>query len=551
MRKGIHMTEAVELNRPMSAATRRQILGGVAIAAVGLTTARVTSAHAAMTSAGPSVAPTSTVPLSQHWGGIDRGTIQRWARDTWASMVALTDPRTGLPADNMSGPLASPTRSGYTSPTNIGGYMWSTVIARELGIISTGECRKRLKQTLTTMASLKHHEPSGMFYNWYDEANGDVVTVWPENGNTVYPFLSSVDNGWFAAALMVVRNAEPGVADLANALLDKMNFGMYFNKDARPGIGGLLRGGFWDVQPVPPQGFVPGNYLGNGPDVFYTPNHYDILVSEPRIATYIGIAHGQIPPEAYFATMRVFPDNWDWQEMKPVGGHHTYMEIDVFEGAYTYRGMHIVPSWGGDMFEALMPDLFVPEASWAPRSWGINHALTVRAQREHGLDEAKYGYWGFSPASKPGGGYSEWGVDAIGMRPDGYPSDMERTNYYDGSFGPRSDGSSSNPAWGDGVVTPHAAFLAMQYEPVEAFDNLVKIETELEAYGEGGFYDAVAVKSGVIAKRYLSLDQAMVLGAIGNVFCNNVIRRNFIKGDVEAAIKPLIGIEEFGAGVIS
>ena len=42
-----------------------------------------------------------------------------------------------------------------------------------------------------------------------------------------------------------------------------------------------------------------------------------------------------------------------------------------------------------------------------------------------------------------------------------------------------------------------------------------------------------------------------MLGAIGNVFCNNVIRRNFIKGDIEATIKPLIGIEEFGAGVIS
>jgi len=76
----------------------------------------------------------------------------------------------------------------------------------------------------------------------------------------------------------------------------------------------LLRGGFWDAKPS--GGFTKGNYLGIGPDVFYTNNHYDILVSEPRIATYIGIAHGQIPPEAYFATMRVFPDNWDWQEMK-------------------------------------------------------------------------------------------------------------------------------------------------------------------------------------------------------------------------------------------
>jgi Putative glucoamylase/Protein of unknown function (DUF3131) len=544
------MTDNAVTRTPF-AATRRQILaGGAAVAAVGITTARATSATAATPAA--AATPASGVaaaasPASRGAGGIDRGTIQRWARDTWASMVAMTDARTGLPADNISGPLKSPTRSGYTSPTNIGGYLWSTVTARDLGIISKEECRKRLAQTLSTLKTMKHHEPSGMFYNWYDEANGDVVTVWPENGTTVYPFLSSVDNGWFAAALMVVRNAEPRVAGLANSLLSKMNFGMFFNKDGRPGIGGLLRGGFWDAQPD--GGFTKGNYLGVGPDVFYTNNHYDILNSEPRIATYIGIAHGQIPAAAYYATMRTFPDDWDWAEQKPVGVHKTYFGTDVFEGAFTYRGMHIVPSWGGDMFEALMPDLFVPEASWAPRSWGINHALTVRAQREHGLDEAKYGYWGFSPASKPGGGYSEWGVDAIGMRPDGYPSDMERTDY-DGGNGTRV-GINPNPAWGDGVVTPHAAFLAMQYEPRQAFDNLVKIECELKAYGEGGFYDAVAVKSGVIAKRYLSLDQAMVLGAIGNVFCDNVIRRHFIKGAIQSTIKPLIGLEEFGAGVIS
>jgi len=532
------------LTRTPFIATRRQILtGGAAVAAVGMAGARASTAHAATSTTSPTPAPKTS-------GAIDPNTIQRWARDTWASLVAMTDPHTGLPADNISGPLSSPVRSGYTSPTNIGGYMWSTVVARELGIITADECRQRLTQTLTTLSGLKHHEPSGMFYNWYDEATGNVITVWPVDGSTIYPFLSSVDNGWFAASLMVVRNAEPRVANLANALLSAMNFGMYYDKDARPGVAaGLLRGGFWDAKPGGDS--VLGNYLGIGPDVYYTLNHYDIHVTEPRIASYIGIAHGQIPPAHYFATQRVFPDScdWSWLEQKPVGVHRTYLGIDVFEGAFTYRGMHIVPSWGGDMFEALMPDLFVPESSWAPRSWGINHALTVRAQREFGLNDAKYGYWGFSPASRPGGGYSAWGVDAIGMDPGGYPSDMEGTNFDAGFAGCRV-GLNPNPKWGDGVVTPHASFLAMQYEPDEAYANLVKIERSLKSYGEGGFYDAVAVKSRVIAKRYLSLDQAMVLGAIGNVFCDNLIRRNFIKGEIQSKIKPLIGIEEFGAGVI-
>src|SRR5450631_3182676 len=204
------MTDSALTRNPF-VATRRQLLaGGAAVAAVTLTTAQATSAHAAP-------APASAMPAAftraAHAGGhIDHARILRWARDTWASVVAMVAPGTGLPADNISGPLASPTRSGYTSPTNIGGYLWSTIVARELGIISAGECRRRLTQTLTTMSRLKHHVPSGMFYNWYDEATGDVITVWPSDGSKIYPFLSSVDNGWFAASLMVVRNAEPAVA---------------------------------------------------------------------------------------------------------------------------------------------------------------------------------------------------------------------------------------------------------------------------------------------------------------------------------------------------
>ena len=196
-----------------------------------------------------------------------------------------------------------------------------------------------------------------------------------------------------------------------------------------------------------------------------------------------------------------------------------------------------------------MPAMFVPEEKWAPRSWGVNHRLTVRAHREHGLDDAGYGYWGFSPASQPGGGYREYGVDAIGLNPDGYFSDVEKTNY-DAGYGTCRAAKNPNPTYGDGVVTPHALFLAMHVESREAYDNLRKLERELGAYGEGGFYDAIAVRSGTVAKRYLSLDQSMVMGSIGNVFGGDVIRRAFATGEVRRRIKPLIAMEQFGAGVI-
>ncbi|MEO5981627.1 MAG: glucoamylase family protein [Pedococcus sp.] len=520
--------------------SRRQLLvGATAVAAVGLT-----AGHA---SAAPAAAPVLIGAGAA--AGAEKERVRRWAKDTWHSLVAMTDPKTGLPADNINEGLTAGDRSGYTSPTNIGGYLWSAVVARDLGLISRGECTRRLRQTLTTLLRMEHHEPSGMYYNWYDESTGDKLTSWPGTGDRVDPFLSSVDNGWLGAALKVVITADPGAAPLAKKLFGRMRWDSFYDTNAsrKPG---LMHGGFFVVQPPNRTDGFYGNHIGVGPDVWLTNHHYDTTVSETRITSYLGIMTGQVPANHYFAMWRTFPEtcDWAWPESQPVGQDRTYLGVDVYEGAYTYRGMHIVPGWGGSMFEELMPDVFVPEASWAPRSWGLNHPLHVRAQREHGLHEAGYGYWGFSPASDPFANYREYGVDRLGMNPEGYFSDKERTNV-DVGFGECREGTNPTPKFGDGVVTPHASFLAMMHEPGSSFANLAKIEDELKAYGKGGFFDAVAVHSGTIARRYLSLDQAMIMGAIGNVLADNVIRRAFSTRDVERRLRPVIGAEEFGAGL--
>ena len=223
--------------------------------------------------------------------------------------------------------------------------------------------------------------------------------------------------------------------------------------------------------------------------------------------------------------------------MPPVGEWREYLGVRVYEGAHTYAGLHVVPGWGGSIFEELMPDVFVPEGAWAPKSWGRNHPRHVDAQIHHGLVDARYGYWGFSPASDPYEGYAEWGVDALGLRPDGYFSDHEHTDYH-----------WDNPptSYGDGVVTPHAAFLAMMHRPNEAVANLRKLDKNFDAYGPGGFYDAVAVRSGKVAKRHLSLDQAMIMGALGNVIGDQVLRRYFCQGEVSRYVRPVIAPEVFG-----
>ena len=134
-----------------------------------------------------------------------RQTLQMFASATWQSFVVLTYP-TGLPADHM---YATGERASYTSATNIGAYIWSTLVARDLHIITHVEAEARIQQTLQTLARMERHAASGQFYNWYDAATGAKLTIWPPTGKPLYPFLSSVDNGWLATALMMVANAMP------------------------------------------------------------------------------------------------------------------------------------------------------------------------------------------------------------------------------------------------------------------------------------------------------------------------------------------------------
>jgi len=466
----------------------------------------------------------------------ERDTMRAYAADTWRSFELMTDPHTGLPSDNVS---EDGVRSRYTSPTNIGTYLWSTIAARDLGIIKRGEAYTRMARALDSVAQLERHGQSGQFYNWYDPETRQKLTTWPVNGDPVYPFLSSVDNGWLGAALLMVQRAEPRLREEAGAIEREMNWGFYHDPGAD-----LLRGGAW-TEP-PPQCNVPAAYEGD--DVYYTCHHYGALNTEPRITSYLGIADGTVPPTHYFKMWRTFPRtcDWSWQEQRPEGVTRTYLGVDVFEGHYSYRGMDLVPSWGGSMFEALMVPLLVPEEEWGPRSWAVNHPLHVRAQQEHGLEEADYGYWGFSPSNNPDGGYREYGVDPIGLEPNGYASDQQRT-HVDYGFGECRPAQPEPTEYGDGVVTPHASFLALDFDRDGALENLANLRRDFEVYGEGGFFDAVEVTSGQVSRFWLALDQGMVMAALANELKNDRLQR-YIAPQLERSVRPLLAMEEFTAG---
>jgi hypothetical protein len=456
-------------------------------------------------------------------GESDHARLERYAATTWASFVAMVDTPSGLPTDQLH---ADGSTDPQTSITNIGAYLWSAVAAERLGIIGHDELVTRLSATLSTLSHMERHQPDGQFYNWYDHRDGAKLTTWPPTGDPLDPILSSVDNGWLATGLKIVRTAVPELSAQAGALYDAMDFGFYY---------------------VPAQNRILFNFSpaqGTGPCC------YDTVVSESRIADYIGIANGQLPRKEYYGRWRSFPDScdWSWQETRPEGFTRTYDGVSVYDGSYPYNGTRLTPSWGGSMFEALMPSLFVPEETWAPGSWRENHPLTVDAQIDHGMNVAGYGTWGFSPSNTPDSGYSGYGVDAIGMDPNGNPSNVDKTLVDRGFAGcPGRDPVLDPPqsAYTNGVVTPHAAFLALRYRPQATIADLTRLEAIPGMYGKWGFRDSVNTTTEHVSDGYLSLDQGMAMAALGNALGNDVMRTSFATSSFKKAIRPVIGAEEF------
>ncbi|MEV6109146.1 glucoamylase family protein [Streptomyces sp. NPDC051940] len=466
---------------------------------------RRTFLTAAALGAGAAALPASAAAAPARTTSATTGELHAWFRATYRSIVAMTTDF-GLTADkiDVSG-SGRPVPSVQTSPTNIGCGLWSTVAAAGLGVISADTLHRRLSRTVAAVEKLERAH--GFWFNWYDAYDGSVLTTWPADGNPVRPFLSSVDNAWLVTGLRIAADADPALRPRIAALLAGADWSYYYTPfdPADPYVSpGQLRGGYWPDKP------------GKGEP---TGHHYGALNTEPRMASYLGIADGSLPTDHYWHIYRTMLPGWG-QEQQPDGRWDVIDGVDVWQGHYTYRGRKLVPTWGGSMFEALMVPLFVPEPEWSPRSWGLTHSRYVRSQIEHGLDEAGYGYWGFSPANIPEGGYREYGVDAIGMQEEGYNS--------------------------LGVVTPHASFLALPQARDEAVANLRALDRDFGAYDEDwGFRDSVNVATGRVSDFVLALDQGMVAAALAQQLRPGLLQAPFRTGGFASRVRPLLGKERF------
>lgn len=457
-----------------------------------------TGTAAAVCATGPSAFAATTAPAAS-------APLRTWFEATYRSLTAMTTDF-GLTADkiDVSG-TGTPVPSAQTSPTNIGCGLWSTVAAAGLGALSPARMHDRLARTVAAVERLERAH--GFWFNWYDAHDGSVLTTWPENGSTVRPFLSTVDNAWLITGLKIAADADPALRPRIARLLDGADWSYFYTPyDAADPVAGpgQLRGGYWPDKP------------GKGEP---TGHHYGALNTEPRMASYLGIADGSLPSEHYWHLFRTLLPGMG-QEQQPEGAYVTIDGVRVWQGHYTYRGRALVPTWGGSMFEALMVPLFVPETQWSPHSWGTTHQRYVRSQIEHGLDEEEYGYWGFSPTNIPEGGYREYGVDAIGMQEDGYHS--------------------------LGVVTPHASFLALPQAPAEALANLRALERDFGAYDDRyGFRDSVDVVTGRVSDFVLALDQGMIAAALAQQLRPGLLQRPFRTGGFRSRVRPLLGRESF------
>ncbi|MGQ0850110.1 MAG: GH36-type glycosyl hydrolase domain-containing protein [Actinomycetota bacterium] len=211
-------------------------------------------------------------------------------------------------------------------------------------------------------------------------------------------------------------------------------------------------------------------------------SHYDLLASEARLASFVGIAKGDLPPAHWFRLGR---------SMTPLGADAALI------------------SWSGSMFEYLMPLLVMR----SPPESILDMTYRTVVQRQIQYGEERHVPWGISEA-----GYSARDVGLV---------------YQYRAFGVPGLGFERGLSE-DLVVAPYASVLAAMVAPGKAVDNLARLE-KLGVGGAYGFYESIDFtparlpESGapVLVHAYMAHHQAMSIVAIANVVFGGMARTWF------------------------
>ena len=510
----------------------------------------------------------------------ERMLLRRTARSTWRYFEAFMTAAEGwLPPDNYQEHGEVPRLARRTSPTNIGMGLLSTLAAHDLGYLTTDALVERLDGTLTTMEGLERYH--GHFLNWYNtdtraplhpryvstvdsgnlaaslialshglqalterpqsheqlcagvadaadllaaasasstgaeddrhtlttinrlagliaaEARGNALELGPRHLEELASQLSQTtrqiarpeppertsDLKFWADAVMngvqglsarpaTSTDALQALARRASRLADEMRFDRLYDRRRRIfAIGYRLA----DTE-------GPGRF----DDAFY-----DLLASEARLASFVAIAKGDVPQDHWFHLGRLVTN---------------------------VHGRATLVSWGGTMFEYLMPLLLM--RTFPGTLLDQSCRASLRRQIEYG--RARGVPWGISESA-----YSF--TDRFG-------------NYQYRAFGVPGLGLRRGLA-DELVIAPYATALASLVDPAAAAENFERLGRE-GLLGPFGFYEAIdyrplEVNAGaeaesptesprpVVIRAWFAHHQGMSMVAITNVVGQDVFVDRF------------------------
>ena len=210
---------------------------------------------------------------------------------------------------------------------------------------------------------------------------------------------------------------------------------------------------------------------------------YDLLASEARLCSYVAIALGQVPKDHWFSLGRLL---------------------------VTSSGEPVLVSWGGSMFEYLMPGLVMPSYE----NTLLDHSCVAAVRQQIAYGERRGVPWGISES-----GYNLTDADL---------------NYQYRAFGVPGLGFKRGLA-DDIVIAPYATALALAVVPVEACENLQRLAAEGRA-GTYGFHEAVDYtpsrlppgETSATVRSFMAHHQGMSLVGLVNLLLGGPMQRRFM-----------------------
>ena len=212
------------------------------------------------------------------------------------------------------------------------------------------------------------------------------------------------------------------------------------------------------------------------------PHHYDLLASEARLASYLAVVRGEVPQTHWYTLGRP---------------------------ATRAAGAPALLSWGGTMFEYLMPNLLMRSRRGTLLAESCESA--VRAQIAYGRERGDP--WGVSESafdqrdSQHTYQYRSFGVPGLGLK-----RGLEE----------------------DRVVAPYASALALSIRPGAVLANMSELE-EAGMLGAYGFYESLDCRphgatsggSHAVVRSYMAHHQGMILIAIDNLLTSEIMVDRF------------------------